>query len=143
MKMSLQVISSDIHTCCSTSHATDAQVHHMLSLMGYTTQEIFITQKVFHTLLVDHSKSMPHNYTQNYPYDTLQTHLTALSRTAWKDKDKKYKQVTIDDLHDLIITVLMNQSSESRGGFKLREPYLPVHSSHKWGGLHLQQRLLQ
>ena len=54
----------------------------------------------------DCSRSRPHNSHKTTCMAPSKPTYSS-SRTAWKNKDKKYKQVTIDDPH-LIITVLMN-----------------------------------
>ena len=54
------------------------------------------------------------------------------NKTALKHKDKKYKQVTIDDPHTIISSD--EPSSESDEDFKLRKPSLS-NAPDEWGGL--------
>ena len=95
-------------------HITDTpkEAHHATD-----TQTLIATDGTHHTGDLFHIEALLHfqetavgldHILHTKPAKHLHLNLhTALTRTTWKHKDKKYKKVTIDDPH-LITTVLMN-----------------------------------
>ena len=72
-------------------HATETQVH-------ITTDETLHTEDPHHTEVFPGIAVDPdHVHHTNTTTKHHQNHLTTLTGQPWKNKDRKYKQVTIDD----------------------------------------------
>ena len=81
---------NDPHT--TAHHATEAQTH-------------TITNKTLHTADPDHAEVSPeitvdlgHTHPTNTITNTSTRPSSSSNKTGWKTKDRKYKQVTINDL---------------------------------------------
>ena len=108
-----EVTATAIHRKVTPGHITDA---HTGAHLTTDTQTLIVINGIHHTGDLHHTEA-PHHILETA---VGQDHITCTelpvwhskptyssSRTAWKNKDKKYKQVTIDDPHP-ITTVLMN-----------------------------------